>query len=80
MPPDGSLKHLHDIRAAAARVVRYAAGRTRPDYGADDYFRCAVEQQSEIIGEAINRLLKSRPRHRRPHLASTGGSSAFGTC
>jgi len=61
MPPDESLKHLHDIREAAGRVVRFAAGRTRQDYGADDYFRSAVERQFEIIGEALNRLLKADP-------------------
>jgi len=61
MPPDESLKHLHDIALAARRATRYAAGRTRTEYEADDYFRSAMERQFEIIGEALSRLLKADP-------------------
>lgn len=43
------------------RASRFAAGRTRGDYESDDYFRAAVERQFEIIGEALNRLLKIDP-------------------
>ena len=60
MLPD-SRKHLYDIQQAARRASRYAAGRTLEDYAADDYFRSAVERQFEIIGEALNRLLKADP-------------------
>ncbi len=61
MPPEESLKHLHDVQQAARRATRYASGRSREDYEADDYFRSAVERQFEIIGEALNRLLKIDP-------------------
>jgi uncharacterized protein with HEPN domain len=56
-----SLKHLYDAQQAALRVSRFSAGRTRQDYESDDYFRAAVERQFEIIGEALNRLLKIDP-------------------
>jgi len=58
MQPD-SRKHLFDIQQAALRVQRYATGKTPVDFASDDYFRSAVERQFEIIGEALNRLLKT---------------------
>jgi uncharacterized protein with HEPN domain len=58
MQPE-SRKHLFDIREAASRISRYAAGRSLEDYLTDDYLRSAVERQFEIIGEAMGRLLRT---------------------
>lgn len=53
MRPDaGDAAKLHDMLAACARVAQYVAGRSQPEFLADDYFRSAVERQIEIIGEA----------------------------
>src|SRR5688572_26192796 len=60
MLPD-SFKHLYDIQQAGRRASRWAGGRTEQDYASDEYFRAAVERQFEIVGEALNRLLKSDP-------------------
>jgi uncharacterized protein with HEPN domain len=60
MPPE-SLKLVEDIRAAAAFILHYTAGKIVDDYLADDLVRAAVERQFEIIGEALVRLRRSDP-------------------
>jgi uncharacterized protein with HEPN domain len=60
MPPEIA-KLLWDMDDAAAKIERYASGRTFADYAADDYFRSAVERQFATIGEAMTRLLSVSP-------------------
>ncbi len=60
MPPE-ILKLLWDMDDAAAKIQRYATGRTFEDYVKDDYFRSAVERQFATLGEAMTRLSKSAP-------------------
>ena len=60
MPPE-TLKLVEDIRAAAAFILHYTAGKVVNDYLADDLLRAAVERQFEIIGEALVRLRRSDP-------------------
>jgi uncharacterized protein with HEPN domain len=60
MPPEIA-KLLWDMDDAAAKIQRYAAGRTLSDYSNDDYFRSAVERQFATLGEAMTRLHKSAP-------------------
>jgi len=54
-------KHLEDMRRAMELVARFTAGRKVDDYRDDPMLASAVERQFEIIGEALNRLLKLDP-------------------
>jgi uncharacterized protein with HEPN domain len=54
-------KLLEDVRAAVVYILTKTHGRTLTDYLQDDLLRPAVERHFEIIGEALNRLLKSAP-------------------
>lgn len=58
---DEAAKYLWDVRAAAERIERFAAGRRFDDYVADELLRSAVERQFEIIGEALNGLARVDP-------------------
>jgi uncharacterized protein with HEPN domain len=54
-------KLLDDIRDAAAFIENAAKGKSLEQYRADRLLRHAVERNFEIIGEAINRLMRSDP-------------------
>ena len=51
-------KYLSDIQAACQRLTAFTAGKSFRDYENDELLQAAVERQFEIIGEALNRLLK----------------------
>lgn len=53
-----SAKYLEDIRDAAAFIQEVAHGRTLDDYRTDRLLRQGVERNFEIIGEALNRLVR----------------------
>jgi uncharacterized protein with HEPN domain len=57
MPPE-TAKLLLDMKSAADRIARFAAGKGFADYVADELLRSAVERQFAIIGEAMVRLIK----------------------
>jgi uncharacterized protein with HEPN domain len=57
MPPEIS-KLLFDMKRAAERIARFAAGKTLNDYVTDELLRSGIERQFEIIGEAMTRLIK----------------------
>jgi uncharacterized protein with HEPN domain len=60
MPPEIA-KLLQDMKSAAERISRFVAGKTFADYVADELLRSGAERQFEIIGEAMNRLIKQAP-------------------
>jgi uncharacterized protein with HEPN domain len=54
-------KYLHDIAQACDRLARFTVGKGLADYEADEMLRSAVERQFEIIGEALNQMLRLEP-------------------
>ena len=52
---------LWDVRDAVDAISTFAGGRAFADYVADRMPRSAVERQFEIIGEALNQLVKVDP-------------------
>jgi uncharacterized protein with HEPN domain len=57
MPPE-TAKLLLDMKRAAERVSRFAAGKSFDDYLNDELLRSGIERQFEIIVEAMTRLVK----------------------
>ena len=53
--------YLWDIAQAAERVAAFTAGKSFPDYLADNLLRSAVERQFTIIGEALVQLRRIDP-------------------
>jgi uncharacterized protein with HEPN domain len=58
---DERLKHLYDIREAAAAILRFVSGKTLNDYEQDELLQSGVERKFEIIGEALNRIGRDNP-------------------
>jgi uncharacterized protein with HEPN domain len=58
---DDLLKHLYDIKEAAAAILRFVRGQTFDDYERDELFRSGVERKFEIIGKALNRVSRDNP-------------------
>ena len=62
MPPE-SLKYLSDIRQAIMEIESFFPDGYRfQDYLINLMQRKAVERELEIIGEAMNRLIKIQPQ------------------
>jgi uncharacterized protein with HEPN domain len=54
-------KYLYDIQQACELLNDFTASKTFTDYTANAMLRAAVERQFEIIGEALNQMLKREP-------------------
>jgi uncharacterized protein with HEPN domain len=53
---------LWDARNSADAILQFTGGREYEQYSSDAMMRAAVERHFEIIGEALNRLLKTHPQ------------------
>lgn len=58
---DEVLAHLYDVIQAARAIKEFIAVRTFEDYISDELLRSAVERKFEIMGEALNRILRDEP-------------------
>jgi uncharacterized protein with HEPN domain len=56
---DKARKYLLDVRRACELVAQFVAGKSLAEYSRDPLVKSAVERQFEIIGEALNRLLRA---------------------
>jgi uncharacterized protein with HEPN domain len=54
-------KYVYDIQQACELLSEFTAGKTLDDYTANAMLRSAVERQFEIIGEALNQMLRRDP-------------------
>ncbi len=54
-------KYLFDIQEACQLLTEFTAGKTFEDYVSNAMLRSAVERQFEIVGEALNQMLKLEP-------------------
>ncbi len=62
MTPLESKKYLFDMLQACERIVSFTRDGTKTEFAVDDLLRSVVERQFEIIGEALNQLLKKQPQ------------------
>ena len=61
MLPREVRKYLFDIAQPCDLLIQFTKGKTLADYATDPLLRSAVEPQFEVIGEALNQILRITP-------------------
>ena len=61
MPPLEVRKYLFDIQQACERLAEFTAGKSFEDFASSALLRSAVERQFEVIGEALQQMLRVDP-------------------
>jgi hypothetical protein len=61
MRPERTPKTLEDVQDAARFILEATEGKTLDDYSRDRLLRNAVERNFEVIGEAVEHLLRNDP-------------------
>ena len=62
MQPDVRV-YLHDMKRACGLIESFVKGKTVCEYAADVMLRSAVERQFEIVGEALNQMVRRFPMY-----------------
>jgi uncharacterized protein with HEPN domain len=57
-----SLKHFYDALDAAQAILRFTQNKTFENYCNDELLCSGVERKFEIIGEALNRIKRTKPK------------------
>jgi uncharacterized protein with HEPN domain len=60
-PLDRRRKHLHDLDRVLTEIEAFTAGRRLDDLLGDRSLQLILEREFEILGEALNRLLRDEP-------------------
>jgi uncharacterized protein with HEPN domain len=60
-PLDRRLKHLHDIERVLNEIESFTVGRSVKEFLGDRALQLVLEREFEIVGEALNRLLREDP-------------------
>ncbi len=58
---DSVRKHLHDVLEACLLIEKFTKGKLLSDYQNDAMLRSAVERQFQIIGEALQQMIREFP-------------------
>ena len=56
--PHDPYKLIADIRLSVDEIERFCAGKQYDEFEADQLLQRAIEREVEIIGEALNRLIR----------------------
>ena len=60
-PLDRRRKHLLDLERVMVEIETFAHGRTEAEFLGDRALQLILEREFEILGEALNRLLRDDP-------------------
>ena len=65
LPLERRRKHLHDLERILTEIGLFTQGRTEAELLTDRALQLILEREFEILGEALNRLLRDDPEAER---------------